>query len=152
MRFSIVAAAAALVAGVSAASNGTEVYTTEVVTAFTTYCPEATSLVHNNKTYTVTEATTLTITNCPCTVTKPLTSGTPAPIASTAPAASPSLISTIPPYINGTGTVPTSSGAASGTGSATASTKPVFTGAANQAFAASGAGLAGLLGLAAFVL
>jgi hypothetical protein len=47
------------------------VYTTEVVTALTTYCPEPTTLTHGNKTYTVTEPTTFTITDCPCTVTKP---------------------------------------------------------------------------------
>lgn len=43
-----------------------------------------------------------------------------------------------------------------GTGSSvpsqSATAAPTFTGAANQAFAASGAGLAGLLGLAAFML
>ncbi|KAM0319056.1 hypothetical protein ACHAPQ_010457 [Fusarium lateritium] len=49
------------------------VYTTEVVTALTTYCPEPTTLTHGNKTYTVTEPTTFTITDCPCTVTKPQT-------------------------------------------------------------------------------
>jgi hypothetical protein len=56
MHFTIAAVAAALVAGVSAAgyANGT-VYTTEVVTAYTTYCPAATSLVYGNYTYTVTE-------------------------------------------------------------------------------------------------
>ena len=60
----------------------------EVVTAWTTYCPEATTFSHAGVTYTVTEvgivnitvcpqqqltltqATTLTITNCPCTITK----------------------------------------------------------------------------------
>jgi hypothetical protein len=41
-----------------------------VVTALTTFCPYATKLTHNGITYTVTEATTLTITDCPCTVTR----------------------------------------------------------------------------------
>ncbi|PBP21196.1 hypothetical protein BUE80_DR007764 [Diplocarpon rosae] len=46
------------------------VYTTEVVTKYTTYCPEPTTFVGpNSKTYTVTEATTVTIEDCPCTVT-----------------------------------------------------------------------------------
>ena len=55
MRASLVAGAG-LVAAVSASSNGTTpVYTTEVVTAYTTYCPEPTSIVHNNITYTITE-------------------------------------------------------------------------------------------------
>jgi len=50
--------------------------TTAVVTAYTTYCPEATSVVQGNQTYTVKSATTLTITNCPCTVTYPASSTT----------------------------------------------------------------------------
>ncbi|KAH7383729.1 hypothetical protein BKA64DRAFT_167712 [Cadophora sp. MPI-SDFR-AT-0126] len=51
--------------------NGT-VYETVTLTAITTYCPYPTEIVHNSKTYTVTEATTLTITDCPCTITKPV--------------------------------------------------------------------------------
>lgn len=74
------AATAALV-GLAAANNATQtgevVWTTEVVTAYTTYCPAPTTVVMNNKTHVVTEATTLTITDCPCTISKPHT-GTPA--------------------------------------------------------------------------
>ncbi|OAA75268.1 hypothetical protein LEL_07256 [Akanthomyces lecanii RCEF 1005] len=71
------AATAALV-GLAAAHNnatstGEVVWTTEVVTAYTTYCPAPTTVVVNNKTHTVTEATTLTITDCPCTISKPHT-------------------------------------------------------------------------------
>ncbi|KAM3466394.1 hypothetical protein MY5147_009048 [Beauveria neobassiana] len=75
---------AASVAGLSAyalPSNATVtaspniVYTTEVVTALTTYCPASTTLTFNSKTYTVTSATTLTITDCPCTVHKPVPTG-----------------------------------------------------------------------------
>ncbi|OAQ98942.1 hypothetical protein LLEC1_04805, partial [Akanthomyces lecanii] len=51
-------------------SNGTMTTITEVVDVYTTYCPEPTHLTMNNKTYTVTEACTFTITDCPCTVTK----------------------------------------------------------------------------------
>lgn len=42
--------------------------------AYTTYCPEATTLSFNTKTYTVTAATTLTVTDCynGCEVVKPL--------------------------------------------------------------------------------
>ncbi|KAG5955206.1 hypothetical protein E4U58_007207 [Claviceps cyperi] len=54
------------------------VYTTQVVTALTTYCPLATILTYGNKTYTVKSATTLTITDCPCTIHKPVETGTPA--------------------------------------------------------------------------
>ena len=38
---------------------------TEVLTSFTTFCTEATSLTYGGQTYTVTSATTLTITACP---------------------------------------------------------------------------------------
>ena len=48
------------------------VYTTDVVEHYETYCPEPTEVVYNQKTYTVTEATTLTIVDCPCTVTRPV--------------------------------------------------------------------------------
>lgn len=48
------------------------VYTTDVVEHYETYCPEPTEVVYNHKTYTVTEATTLTIVDCPCTVTRPV--------------------------------------------------------------------------------
>ncbi|PTB62919.1 hypothetical protein BBK36DRAFT_60021, partial [Trichoderma citrinoviride] len=41
---------------------------TKVVSQYTTYCPEPTTFTFNAKTFTVTEATTLTITDCPCTV------------------------------------------------------------------------------------
>ena len=50
---SVVAASAALVAGANAWANAT--YTTEVVTAYTTYCPKPTQVVHGAKTYTVTK-------------------------------------------------------------------------------------------------
>jgi len=72
MRFAAAATVAALAGAASAAPqmpaayNGTApVYTTEVVTAYTTFCPEATMLTHMGETYTVSSATTLTITNCP---------------------------------------------------------------------------------------
>ena len=57
MRYSL--AAAALVAGASANygayNQSAPVYTTEVLTAYTTYCPYATQVSHNGVTYTVTE-------------------------------------------------------------------------------------------------
>ncbi|KAF5023170.1 hypothetical protein F66182_4774 [Fusarium sp. NRRL 66182] len=80
MGFIKTAAAAGLLIGAAQASpyqpyghnNGTTHYTTEVVTAITTYCPEPTTLTYGDKTYTVTKETTLTITDCPCTVSKPV--------------------------------------------------------------------------------
>ncbi|KAL3418244.1 mmc protein [Phlyctema vagabunda] len=50
-------------------TNGTVYYTTQVVTALTTFCPSATQLTYNGVIYTITEATTLTVTDCPCTLT-----------------------------------------------------------------------------------
>jgi hypothetical protein len=54
MRFSI-AAIAALAAGAFASSSAAPSYTTEVVTSYETYCPEATSFVHGSSTYSVTK-------------------------------------------------------------------------------------------------
>jgi hypothetical protein len=68
MRYVLAILAAAT--GALASWNGTAGYTTVVVTALTTYCPYATQFTHNGIVYTVTEETTLTITNCPCTVTR----------------------------------------------------------------------------------
>jgi hypothetical protein len=64
MQFSIAASVLALAASAAAAavSNSTvpaTVYVTEVATHLTTYCPAATVLTVNSKTYTVTKATTL---------------------------------------------------------------------------------------------
>ncbi|KAH8888897.1 hypothetical protein GQ53DRAFT_826094 [Thozetella sp. PMI_491] len=55
--------------------------TTEVVTAYTTYCPSPTTWAYKNHTYTVTKPTTITITNCPCT----LSVYTPPPYTTTIP-------------------------------------------------------------------
>merc|ERR1712232_440352 len=84
MRFTAAVAAAGLAGAATAAHMGnstmaasaSDVYVTDVVTAYTTYCPEPTKITHKGETYTVSEATTLTITNCPggCTVTKPASS------------------------------------------------------------------------------
>ncbi|EKD13875.1 uncharacterized protein L3040_005509 [Drepanopeziza brunnea f. sp. 'multigermtubi'] len=58
--------------GSGSGSNASVVYITEVHTAYTTYCPASTELTFNGVTYTATESTTLVITNCPCTVIKPV--------------------------------------------------------------------------------
>lgn len=71
MKFSAAIVAVAAAGAYAWPSNVT--YTTETVTALTTYCPEATQITHNGHTYTITSATTLTITDCPCTVTRPMT-------------------------------------------------------------------------------
>ncbi|UNI13478.1 hypothetical protein JDV02_000221 [Purpureocillium takamizusanense] len=46
------------------------VTTTKVVSRYTTWCPEPTTVCIGSKTYTVTKPTTLTITDCPCTITE----------------------------------------------------------------------------------
>jgi hypothetical protein len=140
MQFSYAAVAAALVATVAAHSNIT--YVTEVHTAYTTYCPEATTLTFNDKTYTITEATTLTITDCPCTVTKPVLV-TPVVICKTCPQAP------VPTYANST--VPVTPVAPIGSAAPTVS-QPPFSAGANRVVVGSAAGLAGLLGLAAYIL
>ncbi|KAF2173718.1 hypothetical protein M409DRAFT_48653 [Zasmidium cellare ATCC 36951] len=162
-------------AGYAPASNATSAappsYVTEVLTSYTTYCPGPTSITHNGVTYTVTEATTLTITNCPCTVTKPAyssvvsscsTCSTPAapttPAAPSYPASSP--VSPVAPsspvapapYPSGNATVPAYTPPATGTGAYTppASTSPIapgYTGAASKA----SFGFAGLLAAAGLV-
>lgn len=48
--------------------TGGVTWTTDVVTEFTTYCPYSTTWAFKNTTYTVSTPTTITITNCPCTI------------------------------------------------------------------------------------
>ncbi|KAF4925307.1 Clock-controlled protein 6 [Colletotrichum viniferum] len=140
MKFS--AAVLAFAAGAMANKNIT--YVTEVVSAYTTYCPAATVITHGDKTYTVTSATTLTITNCPCTVTKPVITSS---IVKCETCTAPTKNATIPIA------TPAVTKTAPATGAITP-TKPVSvpTAGAGKAAALSGAGLAGVLGLAAFVL
>ncbi|KAL7923689.1 hypothetical protein ACQKWADRAFT_40839 [Trichoderma austrokoningii] len=168
MKFTAAVALAAV--GVSAVyvppSNVTVV--TEVVDTYTTYCPFATQITHGSKTYTVTEPTTLTITDCPCTITRPvtttssvlcLTCGAAAPTGS--PAGNGGSGYTPPAFTNSTISSPTQAPPAggnaaptgpAGTGAGVPTAPPaVPTNAANKAVL-SGAGLAGIVGLAAFVL
>jgi len=130
-------ALAAFVATASAGGyyNGTTapVYTTYTTTAIETYCPGPTTLTYGEHTYTVTEATTLTITDCPCTVVKPVyTSSVVVPTHA-------------PVYPNATVEVPT-------TAVSKPTATPIEANSGNKAIAFSGASLAGLLGLAAYVL
>ena len=52
--------------------NAEPSWTTQVVTAITTVVPSPTQFVHAGKTYTITESTTITITDCPCTISVPV--------------------------------------------------------------------------------
>ncbi|KAF4636919.1 hypothetical protein G7Y89_g1147 [Cudoniella acicularis] len=154
MQYSAVAVLALAASTVSAWSNGTVVYTTDIVTAYTTVCPASTQLTFNGVTYTATESTTLTITNCPCTIVKPVTTSSVVYCNTCAPSSVPAV------YTNGTTPVATTAVATSagsvGTTSAKASVSAtpstITASGGNKAFAFSGASLAGLLGLAAYIL
>ncbi|KAM7221082.1 hypothetical protein V8F06_003467 [Rhypophila decipiens] len=150
MKFSAATVLAA-VAGAQAYAYSNVTYTTEVVTAVTTYCPGPTQITYGGETYTVSEATTLTITKCPggCTVTYPVhtvssvycnTCSAPGYTNATAPAPA-------PVYPTGTGSVSTPAPAAPTYPTEEA---PVTAGAA-KAVAFSGAALAGVLGFAALL-
>lgn len=145
MKFTVAAVLALATGALAGYKNETVAYTTEVVTALTTYCPEATTLTHNGQTYTITEATTLTITNCPCTVTKPVTTSSvvvchTCGYNSTTPAA---------PY---TPSTKPAASTATGTGSVKPTAPPpAVTAGAGKTAALSGAGLAAVLGLAALL-
>ncbi|KAJ4309135.1 hypothetical protein N0V84_011678 [Fusarium piperis] len=152
------AAALAFAAGVAAHAKSNVTYTTEVVTAYTTYCPAPTEITHGGKTYTITEATTLTITDCPCTITKPVIT-TSAVVCHDCPAPPPvkggnsTLVPVHPtghpgkPSQPGQPQVPTGP-VATPTGGAPSE---VPTAGAGKVAALSGAGLAAVVGLAAFL-
>ncbi|KAJ2993299.1 hypothetical protein NUW58_g1882 [Xylaria curta] len=162
MKFAI--AAAALVAGVSAsypaysaAPNVT--YTTKVVTSYETYCPGPTQITYGTNTYTVTEATTLTITDCPCTVSVPVyTTSSVHCSTCSAPAYPTHSVPSGPVYptANTTAVHPTPTPEIPATGgvypSTTPSTTPIPTAGAGKVAALSGAAFAGLVGMVAFAL
>jgi len=135
MQFTKFAVIASLAAAASAWTNETWVTTT--VDVFTTVCPFATSLTFNGQTYTATASETITITNCPCTVSfKPT-------------------VTPVVPYSNATTVVPvvTPTTTPVGTVVVPPTAKPTaFTGAGNKAVAGSAAALGGLLGVAAYFL
>ncbi|KYG49221.1 hypothetical protein M433DRAFT_131476 [Acidomyces richmondensis BFW] len=132
----------------NATSTAEASWTTEVVSRFTTYCSHATSFSMGNHTYTASSATTMTITNCPCTITKPVSNSMIVSAASTG--SMPRNSSVVAP--TGTMTVPSSlmtsvsatllsSSAASGASATAASSAPSATNAANGL----AAGFAGLV-------
>ncbi|CAH0053065.1 unnamed protein product [Clonostachys solani] len=142
MKFS---AAVVLAAASSALAASNVTVVTQTVQSLVTYCPAATTIVQNSKTYTVTKATTLTILDCPCTVVK------------TVPASTVPVISTSAAAVKYNTTVP---GVAQPTGAAWTTTKagsnPTGTGKTSVPTAAGAkmglSGLAGAVGLAAFLL
>jgi len=145
----------ALAVGAMALKNDTlavtsVTYTTQVVTALTTFCPEATEVTYGGSTYTVTEATTLTISDCPCTIKVPITTissvichtcSTAVYHNSTAPTVAPTTTKT-----------PVGTVSVTAVPSSTKPGAPIATAGAGRAAMFSGGALAGVLGLAAFVL
>jgi len=147
MKYSV-AAVLAVAATASAWSNDTVVYTTEVVDVYTTVCPASATITFNGHTYTntLTESSTITITNCPCTISKP--------VYTTSSVAAPTVA---PVYPNATTPAPGPTSAPGGSVGTTSAQGPpapstIPASGANKAFAMSGASLAGLLGLAAYLL
>ncbi|OQD90592.1 hypothetical protein PENANT_c001G11827 [Penicillium antarcticum] len=155
MRFSIAALAAAAVGAVASG------ITTEVVTAYTTYCPEATSVVHNSQTYSISTPGHITMTNGPFTVTRPLvtstvtqckscSSSTPLVGSSSVPVI-PSVATSTPlvPNAGATGTPGSSAGSSAGSPSPS---QPAFNAGAINAATGAGAGLAAVFGAVALLL
>ncbi|GAB0136964.1 hypothetical protein EsDP_00005248 [Epichloe bromicola] len=139
------AALIAAAVGANAWSTTNVTVTTEVVDKYVTYCPGPTHITHGSKVYTVTEATTLTITDCPCTVTKPVITSS-AVICQTCNGGN--FPNTTAPIATGTGSAPPGVTVTPTQSQPTA----VPTAGAGKAAAFSGAGLAGIVAMAAFVL
>lgn len=162
MKFTV---AAVLATATGAAAWGSNVtVTTEVVDVYTTYCPAATHLTIGTQTFTVTAPTTLTVTDCSCTITRPVitssivactTCGVPPPVNATGtfatvyPTTAPG--GGVPTTVPHGGSVPAGT-TVPGTAVPTSTPTAVPTAGAGKVAALSGAGLAGLVGLAAFVL
>lgn len=73
-----------------AAASGNVSLSTEVVSAYSTYLPEPTTLIEGSQTFVVTAPTTLTVTDCPCTRTHTYQTST-VTVCPTSSAAAPSL-------------------------------------------------------------
>lgn len=131
----IISAAALVSAGKYHGGKNETHYTTEIVTEYTTFCPEPTTITDGDKTYTVTEPTTITITHCPggCTIEKPIWSSS---VVECHDCHAPTANATA--TYHPTGSVP----------EPTPSDEPVPAGAAKLA----GAGLAAFVGVVAFAL
>ncbi|KAK6520942.1 hypothetical protein TWF506_001180 [Arthrobotrys conoides] len=162
MKFTAVLASFAAVAAVAAdyyvsppPSNGTDYgvpepsYTTTVVSSYVTYCPYPTTITEGGKEYTVTEATTLTVTNCPCTRTLTCSTTTSTSCPPTKTPVEPSTY--VPPPPSYTAPEPTPTYAPPPSYNTTVPPPPVATGAASSMKMASGA-LVAVFGAAAMLL
>lgn len=159
MQYSIVALAALVASAVATpqygygSGNYSVAYTTEVYTAYTTVCPASTEISFNGITYTATESTTLTITNCPCTVVKPVTtSSVVAPVSTPVYYNTTVVAATTTPAVVGHTTTPVVVGTTSHYATASPSSTLISANSGNKAITFSGASLAGLFGLVAYAL
>lgn len=133
-----------------------DVWTTSVLTAITTFCPGPTQITHAGKVYSITTATTLTISDCPCTVSVPVWTRTSTSCSTTATPAvtvSGAVSSVKTSVVAPAGTTsPSVSGWPAGAPSNTTGVVAPFTGAADKMAVHAVAGLAGVAGLAAMLL
>jgi len=135
----------------NATASAIPVYVTEVVSAYTTYCPVATEITWADKTYTVTKPTTLSLPKWTYTHSYAPSSVPAVPVVSTTPVAP--VVPTTPaaPYVYTNATTPV---VVKPSASYTTSSGPIqaTANAASNAFAASGAALAGVFGAVAYLL
>lgn len=144
---------------------GSDTTVTDVISEYTTYCPEATTLTHGGMTYTVSTATTLTITSCPGGCSQSAAVPTMAPTTSAAVPYSPVETSAMSAPVYGPGSssatwatsvagavpyYPTGSSnatmpAGTGSPSAPASQPASYTGAASNVAAGAMVGFSGLI-------
>merc|ERR1711964_378615 len=133
MQYSAVAVLALAATASATYKNETVSYTTEIVTDYVTYCPAATTLTHGSVTYTaikpVTTSSAVAPTYTPVYPTANATTVAPVPTTYPAGTAAPTVAPT-----------------------ATPTPSPITANGAGKTMALSGASLAGLLGLAAFLL
>ncbi|KAJ9485582.1 hypothetical protein VN97_g7777 [Penicillium thymicola] len=155
MRFSI----AALALGAAGAMAGV---VTETLTEYTTYCPEATSIVHGGKTYSIATPGHITMTHGPYTVTRPIETSTvteckscsTTAVASTPVASTPATSTPVPSVATSTPLVPGvgPTGVPSSPSSAATPSQPAFNAGAINAATGAGAGLAAVFGAVALLL
>ncbi|KAJ5498475.1 hypothetical protein N7453_007526 [Penicillium expansum] len=153
MRFSI----AALALGAAGAMAGV---VTETLTEYTTYCPEATSIVHGSQTYSIATPGYITMTHGPYTVTRPVSTSTlrrrrrdrPRGCQQRSPSSpSPPTVATSTPLVPSAGSTGVPSSPSSPSSAATPS-QPAFNAGAINAATGAGAGLAAVFGVVALML
>ncbi|UKZ81560.1 hypothetical protein TrVFT333_009332 [Trichoderma virens FT-333] len=118
-------AATSVATATSASQSAGATTITEVVTSYTTYCPGSTVFTAGSSTYTVTQATTLTITDCPCTLTHTISNGATITSESTPAAQTGATESATSSPVAWNSTLATGGVTTTATGGATAPTVPV---------------------------